>query len=68
MKILKWLTPDAFFQDFNAWEVCLRLRDHGLLAKPTHNDIIRFSPPLCINEEQLDESLSIITDVVTSFK
>ena len=36
-----------------AWDVCLKLRDNGLLAKPTHGDIIRFAPPLVITEEQL---------------
>ena len=43
-----------------AWDVCLKLRDNGLLAKPTHGDIIRFAPPLVINEEQLMECVEII--------
>ena len=43
----------------SAWEVCLRLRDNGLLAKPTHGDKIRFAPPLVINEEQIFECLDI---------
>ena len=43
-----------------AWDVCLRLRDNGLLAKPTHDHIIRFAPPLVINEEQLLEAIGII--------
>ncbi len=43
-----------------AWDVCLKLRDNGLLAKPTHGDIIRFAPPLVINEEQLMECVDII--------
>lgn len=43
-----------------AWDLCLRMMDHGLLAKPTHGNIIRFSPPLIIDEEQLREALSII--------
>ena len=43
-----------------AWDVCLKLRDNGLLAKPTHGDIIRFAPPLVINEEQLMECVGII--------
>ena len=43
-----------------AWDVCLKLRDNGLLAKPTHGDIIRFAPPLVITEEQLMECVSII--------
>lgn len=44
----------------DAWEVCMRLKEHGLLAKPTHGDIIRFAPPLVITEEQLLECCSII--------
>ena len=43
-----------------AWDVCLKLRDNGLLAKPTHGDIIRFAPPLIINEGQLMECVDII--------
>ena len=43
-----------------AWAFCLVLKDHGLLAKPTHGDKIRFAPPLVITKEQLDECLEII--------
>lgn len=43
-----------------AWELCLRLKDNGLLAKPTHGDRIRFTPPLTITAEQVDEALGII--------
>ena len=43
-----------------AWDVCLKLRDNGLLAKPTHGDIIRFAPPLVITEDQMMECVSII--------
>jgi len=43
-----------------AWDVCLKMRDNGLLAKPTHDHIIRFAPPLVINEEQILESVDII--------
>jgi ornithine--oxo-acid transaminase len=43
-----------------AWEICLRMRDNGLLAKPTHGNIIRFAPPLVMNETQLRECVSII--------
>ncbi|KRT85186.1 hypothetical protein AMK59_46 [Oryctes borbonicus] len=42
------------------WDVCLKLKENGLLAKPTHRDIIRFSPPLIITEEQIKESVDII--------
>lgn len=43
-----------------AWDLCLVMKDHGLLAKPTHGNIIRFAPPLTITEAQVDECLSII--------
>jgi ornithine--oxo-acid transaminase len=43
-----------------AWELCLILKENGLLAKPTHGDKIRFAPPLIITEEQMDASLNII--------
>ena len=52
---------------FDAWEVCLRLRDHGLLAKPTHGDIIRLAPPLVINEQELIECVSIIRKTISSY-
>ncbi len=50
-----------------AWELCLLLRDNGLLAKPTHGDIIRFAPPLVITEEQLHECVNIIALSVQQF-
>ena len=52
---------------FDAWDVCLRLRDNGLLAKPTHGDIIRFAPPLVITKEQLIDCISIIKKTILSF-
>ncbi|CAG9857322.1 unnamed protein product [Phyllotreta striolata] len=52
----------------DAWDVCLKLKENGLLAKPTHEDIIRFSPPLIIDDEQLQESISIIVDTLNSVK
>ncbi|XP_038070714.1 ornithine aminotransferase, mitochondrial-like [Patiria miniata] len=55
-------------EDFDAWKVCLKLRDNGLLAKPTHGDIIRFAPPLVITEEQLHECVGIIKNTIMSFK
>lgn len=47
-----------------AWEVCLNMAARGLLAKPTHGNIIRFAPPLCITEQQLLESTHIIRTVL----
>jgi len=50
-----------------AWDVCLKLRDNGLLAKPTHGDIIRFAPPLVMTEEQLMDCIDIIKKTILSF-
>jgi len=50
-----------------AWDVCLALKDNGLLAKPTHGDIIRFAPPLVITEEEMMDCLSIIQKTILSF-
>lgn len=54
-------------KDYDAWKVCLRLRDNGLLAKPTHGDIIRFAPPLVITESELRDCVDIINRTVMSF-
>lgn len=53
--------------DYNAWKVCLRLRDNGLLAKPTHGDIIRLAPPLIIKEDEIRECIDIIQRTILSF-
>lgn len=51
-----------------AWDICLALRDNGLLAKPTHGNIIRFAPPLVMNKEQLLECVGIITKTLKKFE
>ena len=51
-----------------AWNICMELRDNGLLAKPTHGNIIRFAPPLVMNEEQLLDCVSIITNTLKQFE
>lgn len=51
-----------------AWKICLRLRDNGLLAKPTHGNIIRFAPPLVMTREQLLECVDIITTTLQEFE
>jgi ornithine--oxo-acid transaminase len=51
-----------------AWNICLALRDNGLLAKPTHGNIIRFAPPLVMNEEQLLDCVSIIVKTLKQFE
>ena len=50
-----------------AWNICLALKENGLLAKPTHGNIIRFAPPLVMTEEQLMECVEIITSTIQSF-
>ncbi|MBD0822898.1 ornithine--oxo-acid transaminase [Aestuariibaculum marinum] len=51
-----------------AWNICLALRDNGLLAKPTHGNIIRFAPPLVMTEEQLLDCVNIITKTLKQFE
>lgn len=51
-----------------AWNICMKLRDNGLLAKPTHGNIIRFAPPLVMNEEQLLDCVSIIINTLKEFE
>ena len=51
-----------------AWNICLKLRDNGLLAKPTHGNIIRFAPPLVMTEAQLLDCVSIITKTLQAFE
>jgi ornithine--oxo-acid transaminase len=57
------LNAVVFDEGFEAWDVCIALRDAGLLAKQTHGNIIRFAPPLVISESELDEAIGIITRV-----
>lgn len=54
-------------KNYDAWQICLKMKENGLLPKPTHGDIIRFAPPLVINEAQIDECLSIIEKSLYSF-
>ncbi len=50
-----------------AWDICMALKENGLLAKPTHGNIIRFAPPLVMNREQLMDCVSIITKTLQDF-
>jgi len=52
--------------DVKAWDICVMLKEKGLLAKPTHEHIIRFTPPLIINEAQMSEAVAIIKSVFES--
>ena len=51
-----------------AWNICLKMRDNGLLAKPTHGNIIRFAPPLVMNETELRECIAIITEALQHYE
>jgi len=51
-----------------AWNICLKLRDNGLLAKPTQGNIIRFAPPLVITEDQLNKCVDIIISTLVEFE
>jgi ornithine--oxo-acid transaminase len=51
-----------------AWNICMQLAENGLLAKPTHGNIIRFAPPLVINEKQLNECCDIIENTILNFE
>lgn len=51
-----------------AWDVCVKMAENGVLAKPTHQHIIRFAPPLVISEEQLREAIEIIKESILSFE
>ncbi|MDR1544482.1 MAG: ornithine--oxo-acid transaminase [Prevotellaceae bacterium] len=50
-------------EHIKAWDICLKLKERGLLAKPTHDNIIRFTPPLIITEKQMREAIQIIKEV-----
>ena len=50
-----------------AWDICMKMKDNGLIAKPTHGNIIRFAPPLVISETEVDESCKIIEQSIKEF-
>ena len=51
-----------------AWDICMALKENGLLAKPTHGNIIRFAPPLVMTEEQLLDCVKIIKKTILAFE
>ena len=51
-----------------AWNICMKLKDNGLLAKPTHGNIIRFAPPLVIEEHEITDCINIIKNTFNSYK
>lgn len=54
-------------ENYDAMEICLKMAANGLLAKPTHGDIIRFAPPLIIGDEELESALDVITGTLSEF-
>ncbi len=61
------LNAIVFDEGFHAWDVCLELKNEGLLAKQTHGNIIRFAPPLVIKDKEMEEALQIIEKVLVKF-
>ena len=57
------IKPDA---PVSAWEICMKMKENGLIAKPTHEHIIRFTPPLIIREEELRDAISLIKETFTN--
>lgn len=68
MGLLNAVVIDDTPESETAWNICLQLKKNGLLAKPTHGNIIRFAPPLVITEEQLDDCCSIIETSVLEYE
>jgi ornithine--oxo-acid transaminase len=66
--LLNAIVIDCDEESTLAWEICLKFRDYGLLAKPTHGNKIRFAPPLVITEAQIQDCLSIIEKALNDFK
>ena len=60
--VIKHINPEA------AWDLCLTLKENGLLAKPTHGDKIRFAPPLVITKDQVMECVGIIEKSLTTLQ
>ena len=66
--LLNAIVIDDHEESNTAWNICLKLRDNGLLAKPTHGNIIRFAPPLTINKEEIDAAVNIIIKSLKEFE
>ena len=66
--LLNAIVIDDHEESDTAWKICLKLRDNGLLAKPTHGNIIRFAPPLTINKTEIDVAVDIIAKSLKEFE
>ncbi|HAA12867.1 MAG TPA: ornithine--oxo-acid transaminase [Cytophagales bacterium] len=65
--LLNAIVIDEDEESDTAWNICMKLAENGLLAKPTHGNIIRFAPPLVMTEDQLNECADIISDTILKF-
>jgi ornithine--oxo-acid transaminase len=65
--LLNAIILDPDYPKVNAWDLCLKFAENGLLAKPTHGNIIRFAPPLVITEDQIHECADIIEKSILEF-
>lgn len=66
--LLNAIVIDSSVESDKAWNICLKLKDNGLLAKPTHGNVIRFAPPLIINQQEIEECCNIIETTIKSFE
>lgn len=66
--LLNAIVLDDHEEGHLAWDICMKLAENGLLAKPTHGNIIRFAPPLVMTEDQLHECCDIIEKVISEFR
>ena len=66
--LLNAIVIDDSEESDTAWNICVALKENGLLAKPTHGNIIRFAPPLIMTEEQMQECIAIIKDTILNYK
>ena len=66
MGLLNAIVIDKEESSEKALKICLKMAENGLLAKPTHGHIIRFAPPLIINEKQMKEACAIISETIKS--
>ena len=65
--LLNAILIDDDEDSLTAWDICMKMKDNGLIAKPTHGNIIRFAPPLVISETEVDESCEIIEQSIKEF-
>jgi ornithine--oxo-acid transaminase len=66
--LLNAIVIDDEEESDTAWNICLKLKENGLLAKPTHGNIIRFAPPLTINKKEINHAVDIIIKSLKEFE